>query len=586
MRHHSLPPAKPIQPRAMALGLFHFNVNYVAGDDRVAHRYCVQAVLPFLDTLKEHPELRVSFETSAWGLEFLDHHYPQAIRRLRSLNSQGRLELICPVYAPTVWPAFPGRDLCKSVDLAQDVLRRMDLTAAGIFFSQEAFFGPGLAAISDRFPVLLCKDDYLRYVTGLPVESPAFRMHDAMVLVGANHLGNETARRQASGKIKVDRLSVFHRKRIATSLEMIASSEPENIMGSLGNVSWYWYHVGNGHHFCTAAHPTEESLFFYDPGWTALNLELLHGLQADGYELATLSEFAAVLAQEDLPELPRVWEGSWNPAKSGGMLSWMGQHAHGWEDASGVLGKAWRSRGSLRNLERTAAQPSANAEVASVEAALLDELWKQQILAESSDPLGWEPTEQEVRYGLDASDKVLRGIAEFCSRSLRGGQDIFCAGEDFSDGGLAPVQSSFVCLTVGKRSRVQLTTIAPGLQACEVWFRHRRGSSGVRFEDAGSVIRYTPSGLEGTTVALELAALPQPAVALPLANGLISLSGDRHIIRMNCFGQVAAKVLRNEQAVEFVVEGPGANGMHHWQFLLAVAPLRKALAMAERLNQI
>src|SRR6267154_113043 len=103
----------------LALGLFHFNVQYVAGDLSSYHRYCTQAVIPFLNTIAQNRNYRVSFEISGSGLEFLSQHYPFAISLLRELIARSQVELVSSTYAPTLWVAFPKLDLVRSIQLNQ-----------------------------------------------------------------------------------------------------------------------------------------------------------------------------------------------------------------------------------------------------------------------------------------------------------------------------------------------------------------------------------------------------------------------------------------------------------------------------------
>src|ERR1051326_8173521 len=134
--------ARTRQPiRKIALGLFHFNLHYIAGDVSSYHRYCTQAVMPFLRLVAGDPEIRVSFEMAGSGLECLGNFYPEALDLLRRLIASGQIELISATYVPTLWVAFPGRDLLKSIELNRSCLERLQLRASELFFAQEAFFG-------------------------------------------------------------------------------------------------------------------------------------------------------------------------------------------------------------------------------------------------------------------------------------------------------------------------------------------------------------------------------------------------------------------------------------------------------------
>jgi hypothetical protein len=140
-------------------------------------------VLPFLRAIASRTEFRVTFEMAGNGLEFLADHYPVAIDLLHDLIAKNKIELISSTYAPTLWVAFPGRDLEQSIKLNQKVLERLKLPASRIFFAREGFFGSGLEVVSDWFDIAVCKDDTLRMFANGAAGRPVYRLGKLTVVV-------------------------------------------------------------------------------------------------------------------------------------------------------------------------------------------------------------------------------------------------------------------------------------------------------------------------------------------------------------------------------------------------------------------
>ena len=100
----------------LALGLHHFNIAYVAGNEASYHRQVREALLPFLQMLERHPSWQTTIEMSGFSLEFLAQHYPNILDYIKSLIENGQIELISCTYAPQLWIAYPFEDLIKSIE--------------------------------------------------------------------------------------------------------------------------------------------------------------------------------------------------------------------------------------------------------------------------------------------------------------------------------------------------------------------------------------------------------------------------------------------------------------------------------------
>jgi hypothetical protein len=362
----------------IALGLFHFNIQYVAGDTLSYHRYATQAVIPFLQLIGEDSRYRVSFEMSGNGLEFLAEHYPHAISLLRTLIERGNIELISSTYAPTIWVAFPLRDLRQSIELNQRVLRRLRLTSAPIFFSQEAFFGYGLKAISDLFPIVLCKDDYVNHYRASVLRNRVYQLGNQKVLIGSGHWRNVIRDND------VDSVIVIEHGRDRTSP--------------------FWYHMGSGHHLVASAPPTQWAQFFADNTRIEIGRKCFQRIFDCGMQLGTIMQYTSSLANVELQPWPLIPEGSWNARLSNGLYTWMGRLANQWEADGELLGIVWRARRLVRELDLL--MEGASDTLKDVTSEQLLEAWRLLVVAESSDPLGWEPIPGEVLFGRIAAERV------------------------------------------------------------------------------------------------------------------------------------------------------------------------------------
>ena len=86
----------------IALGLFHFNVQYELGASDSYHRYICQSVRPFVDLLSRSPFWKTSVAFSRTCLECLAHHYPRTFDRFSKLVHSKQIELISSLYTPAI----------------------------------------------------------------------------------------------------------------------------------------------------------------------------------------------------------------------------------------------------------------------------------------------------------------------------------------------------------------------------------------------------------------------------------------------------------------------------------------------------
>lgn len=579
-------PPRRYKDMKLALGLFHFNIAEVSGEISAPHRYCTQVVLPFLHAIKAEPSLRVTFEMAGSGLEFLAEHYPTAIDLLRDLVARRQIELVSSTYAPTLWVAFPWRDLEKSILLNRKVLEKLDLKAAPVFFAQEGFFGPGLEVVSDWFDVAVCRDTTLRYFSDPVNPAPAYKAGRLTVIVGANHLLNEIASAiiAETENGRNPSMSLAHEARVQEAVQSSFQSQSDCIEGESNGTAWHWYHVGSAHHFTTTGSPQNWENFFCDPEWMNVTAGALLRLSEHEFQPGSIMEFARQVERQQLQPLIRVIEADWSPKLTQGVYAWMGRHEHRWEAGSALLTVIWRARHAVRKLEW--ALDCLGQEPSQRFAPQMNEIWRQLILAESSGPFGGSTLPIDVNSGREQGDRVLQVCAALreqlpaCPRaSLR---------QPVRFGEAMPVTVEAVATSelLGGEGRIQWQRTSESLYICEVRLRSEDNLCGVRFKRETEGVTYCPSCAEHKPVTIPADEFPKGEFYLPLANGLISLSEKLHLIRENCTTAVAARVSSEDSWVRFATSGMAEGRVFEWRFHLHCGTLEDAVAAANRINDI
>jgi len=537
-----------------ALALFHFNTQYVAGDVLARRRYCLEAILPALEFASQRKEGTITFEMPGIDLEFLNAEFPQSISLLRDLVRDKRVELISSLFTPSIWVAFPAVDLRKNISLNRKTLKRLKIDAPPVFFAQEGFIGPGIAALNEEFEYFICKDDSLKWL-GLHSENPIYFFRDAKVIVARSHL-NDYLKMESRGALFPER-----------------EREPLHI----------WYHCGSGHHLVCEQSPLAGLEFRYSPTRESQSEALLQKLAARHYTPTSIYDFARQASNGRIRKLPHLFETSWNPQKSLGVFTWMGYHHSRWENDPYILGNVWRARAKLRACEEAVRMSRRRLRTAAKKE--LERGWELLLQAQQSDPLGWFPTPAESRSGLDIAEHAYLYSARLLYKMT--GSTADCSKHDFEGGGLS--ERSFAAWapnveSVGS-SVIRWSRISGDCLLLHVCVTSRQGYAGIRVTLPGNAIYYSASGAEDSILKVNRGVLPASGIYLPLANGLIASSGGIAIIRLNAFGQMAAKITRSGP-VYFGVQGQSTPATHFWRFAIFNGPPRKACELANKMNRV
>lgn len=560
------------------LSVFHFNTLYAGMDRHAMEKYCAHAIFPLLQCLRSNPWLRISVALSGYCLEVISNVFPQIIEVLRGLTDSGQVELICCMYSCALWPAYPKRDIEKSIEIAGKVLRKLHLRAADVFFAHEAFFGPGIeAVIEGKFSVAVCKDDYLNYFVKQNDMLPAYRIGKATVLVSANHLLNDLPN---LGCLLSPKYADAARGR-----QVAPEAAPR--VEQMGSVCWQWLHCGSGHHFSVPSSPYRTRDFNSDSEWTNIHLSRFRDAYRVGLKPGFVEEVARELTVERLSKFPDVLEGSWNSASSGGIQAWTGRHTNPWENSSQLLAAVWGARHQVRRCERIIKTRNI---CTAAELDALESLWKEQLIAEVSDWVGWTPSPAEVQNGFVQADRVHLKALQFIAD--RGGLE---AGRAFrrekclpSRGRVGRMKKAEPIIRIeilGGDSVMRCINLDHGLQRIDIAFNSSEECSGVRCYVEGDTVGYSPTGLDRECRRVKLAK-DDSQRCLPLANGFLEIGHSTSIVRVNRTGFTAARINVSMRAVEFVVVGPSSPRRHYWSFLLVRGEAERAISLACSINDL
>ena len=555
----------------IALGLFHFNTQYIAGDVEFADRYCREALEPFLEAIDARAGWRVSLAIAGSSLEFVADRHPRLFYLLDNLIERNKVELISSLYTPSIWIAFPRRDLLRSISLNRQCLSALGLKDARIFFAQEGFFGAGISALADHFLYALCKDEYLDYFSREGKLCPCYRAGDVRVIMGSNHLANLLA----SVYMKdAHALAEPHRRRLESVPANLPPGTQTIEFGEAPGIEWFWYHMGSGHHVVTPYSPEDSDRFFYDPAWAAMSMRVLDRITAANYRFGAITELADALTSFEAPPLPPVIEGSWNTSRSLGSFVWMGAHVNPWENDPAILGLAWQARGELVQRE----EDLGVSETQHLPHTELEDAWRQQLVAEASDPLGWVPTPGEVKFGRTAAERSLATVsAAFIKKRTKG--DVPMAGRSN--------QPSFTAIELfGGDGRFTVLPLSDAVQQVDIHNEQTSPECGVRFRRSGLEVIYCPSAMEDKPVQVRFEDYRQSVLYLPLTNGFLWIGNGVSVIRVNRFGMTAARVSHGDEFVAFAVEGGRKGTVYRWRFLIHTGPVDAAVTYANSVNLV
>lgn len=555
-----------------ALGVFHFNVQYVAGgmvgfsptasetdvdNDGVEDLIITESFVPVLELYDEHPSWGVDIELQGYFLDVLAARHPDVLTLLRKLAKRGQIDVVSFHYSDQLFIAYPEEDWRRSQALTAATFEKHDIPLSRTVFCQEGQSGMALAErmAEAGYRNMVWPKNLWTYQHGEFDAAPIYQFGDVRLVVG--------------GK---------------------AASYQE---GSV-DVGVTWTYMDDGELMATGdSNPYLLDVFHVKPEKVAEYEAELQGLVDQGYRLVTVDAYVdAVQNRVPLAPMPPLMDGTWQPSSTTAVFKWMGGKSL-WP---GEHDNEVRTLGSLAHRELVAAETAAK--VANLDAReTLDSAWRLLALGQVTDASGINPFRGEVEYGLAHLTEALR-IARQVIRDAKTGAGggpfvVDPAAGTFSPGmaddlrGEPEVPPLELSIVSGDRVVDESwELVSPGLHRVELVIRTGEATKvGVTFPGELTDEWVTTRALDDAKLATYRRtdfAFEEFYLALP--TGLISLGPARFLLKDLGHVHLAAKISRDDGDIAFqddtLVEGEGAT----WVFYVYDGDAAGALDLAQRMN--
>jgi len=537
-----------------AMAVYHFNLQYVAGDQRIERRIVRESIKPLLNFYDQHPNYKGDFEIQAWALEVIQEEFPDVLEHLRRLINNGQLELVVAHYSDQFFVGYPAIDMQRSVEMSDAVLKKLDLKRSRVFIAQEIQYSPAIAfALYRQYDVVVTSSNpYGYYRSGeMPLEEFEYAGKKMLILLGG-------------GK------------------------------KNLRCCKWDWAFFDDGEVFSTRDYASD---FYRVPEWEKKHIDRFKRMEKEGYTFVSVSEFVNILKRKNykIPKMAYIPEGTWNMG-AGGPYNWLGKQGSGNEKDGLTRARNFIARGWVlvaETLSKLAEKLGANnALIRSV----LRLSWKHLLLGEVSDSSGWSPLPIEVRYtdeecaiaeqGSGVLIKEVLNAAKMSDQTVR--VDLKTGVVEPEEGVSKAVPVAVDYSPVPVEVRAEKYTIAVqkfGENLYKLEINARRPSDGmvkIAFPLKGTLHYYSAPMGEDSLVAVPENLNHDPI--LSLSNGLFTLGNGWNLIKDNYVEHLAGTWDYKTNRLVFR-EGvrkdlPGTK----MSFYLYRATPKDALQMANRLN--
>jgi hypothetical protein len=524
------------RPGGYLLNMYHFNIQYVVGDEDSMRRIVKQSFEPLVDFYLEHPGWGADFEMQGLMIEYMAKSYPDVLEKFKKLVNSGQAELVTFHYADQMLLAFPRHDQEWSLKLNDKLLEKHGVERSGVIFTQEAQFGEGFGVIGPESGYHAAVMTTSQYVWFQDDERfPYFTVN------GMDVITNRDAVEPRTG-IKVK-----------------------------------WQFLGDGELVATAGiSPYFPGLFRKNPVRLKLLEKQLEAAQADGYKVATVTEYVEALRAAGVEPRPLrpILDAPWRPEDGSGLFQWMGKYSLRREKDYDMRTKNWQVRNALIEAERAGADEE-----------ILEEAWSYMINAEVTDPSGWYPFKVEIEWDYEMMDKVIETLRRDENLDLAAAEER--AGKRPALGKVVNEGPGDIKLygnaTGAKITWTELAEVPGAYQVAIEWTG--KGDGGVAFPFSAKYLEYSPAMMEDTTVKVFRKDIKGKTIHLGLPNGLIGQADGPYIVRDNAAGTVAAGIDWKNREVRFEVKD-GKEEVYRFKFyVLEQADTKQALDFANTINR-
>jgi hypothetical protein len=557
-----------------ALGMFHFNIQYVAGGmvgywatpnpaidldaEQIEDLIVTESLAPVLELYAAHPSWGVDLEMQGYFLDVLAWRHPETLALLRQLAQSGQIEVLSFHYSDQLFVAHPREDWSRSQALTAATFARYDVPLGKTVFCQEGQSGEVMAREMKArgYATMVWPKNLWIYQHGDFAAAPLYTFGE---------------------------------------ITMVAGAQGVDYQAGDTHVQVAWTFFDDGELLATnGMNPYFPDLFMKNAKALADYEAQVAGLEAAGYSITTVSKYVAAAQGLVTPaDPPPLLDGTWQPGSTDGVHRWLG--------AGGLWAKDerdndMRSLAAIAHRELLAAETMATA-VGLDRAAALADAWRLLMLGEVSDATGINPFRGEVEYGighLTEALRIARGVIREGKEAL--GEEVVAidpasgavtAGEADALRGEALDAPLKLTLDGGDRAVTERwEQVKPGLRRVEITFAAGDGRiAGARFPGTLDDSIVTTRALDDVTpAAFARSDFTFEHFYLPLPVGMVALGGGSFLIQDQARVHLGAEVFRESGDVAFEDDTMTAGESATWVFYVLEGTAEDAVAFAGALN--
>lgn len=537
-----------------AISMFHFNLQYVAGDYKIENRIIKESLYPALKFFEKNPIYKADFEIQGYAIEVLAEEHPEVFKLFKKLVKRGQIELVIAHYSDQFFIAYPALDLERSIQISDEILKKYGIKRSKVFFGQEIQWTPAYASVlKNSHDLVVTSSDPHGYYRGytLPLVNVKYGNDKILGLIGA-------------GEKK------------------------------LKNIEWTYAFLDDGEVFNSLDY---RSNFYRVPEQEKKNIDKYKKLKKEGYKFVIMSELAEIIKSDPdykIPDYSFVPEGTWNMSVCGPYM-WMGRQRSGVETDGITRALSYEARGKVLLAEKLIIQAGREGQDITELNAQLKEAWKHLLLSEVSDASGWTPWLVEVQYTANEVahvEKILGKIFKSLKKTVLANDKLLFV--NTQTGNIKQVESMDKLAETDSDLPTQFSVRADSYKAkikklednlyvldIEA-YRPEDGAIEIRFNTAKDGLYYSAGAGEHIAVEIPTDLKHDPAFAL--SNGFIDLGNGINLIKDCTVEHIAATWRQKEQKMVFREELNPKNPKMNMRFYVLKGKKETALKFANELN--
>ena len=536
-----------------AIGMFHFNLQYVAGDYKIENRIIRESVYPVLQFFDKNPQYKSDIEIQGYAIEVFAEEHPEVLALLKKLVNREQIELVIAHYSDQFFIGYPALDLQKSIEICDQILAKNGIKRSRVFFGQEIQWTPAYASVlKGKYDLIATSSD------------PHSWYRDKTLPLVNIRYGND----QILGLI---------------------DSEKE-----LPGLTWAYAFLDDGEVFNSLDYNSD---FYRVPAQEKESIDRFKKLEKEGYKFVTMTELASKIKNlkgYQIPDYPFVPEGTWNMSVCGPFM-WMGRQRTGIETDGITRALSYRLRSVILLAESLIDFAASKGVDVTDLRKLLEQAWRHLLLSEVSDSSGWSPWLVEVQYTaaeVANANKILAEIMEKLKGVLPLDDKNYRV--DTQSGKVEPMDTPDLKAPTASFLPVQFAVLAEKSVSsvmkinenlyrldikCE---RPADGAVEIVFDTPAKGLYYSAGA--GEEIAVEIPTDLKHDPAFTLSNGFIYLGNGYSLVKDCSVEHLAATWKMKVQKLVFRQELNPENLEMNMRFYLVKGDVSKGLELGNKLN--